>query len=317
MATSSKFFKNAEELAKDLKNHKSSYLKDIKTILHECLTPFFEDWHEKALRLRAKHAGGEGQYSVYKPSQLVVALRKSRSNFRPSKFKTPRGGYSDAIGYFYVPALFGDNPPKRNLTLAGKESHSQKRVLEPKSYYQMLEWGIEPHSLGRGNITRRGSIQRIATKTLTSKHNKGYYLRVIDTLQDRIARKKKQIAELQGKPQDEVIKVRKGGGYVYSTVGKKIAQYQQQIEKWTNGKNGINDYRQRWNNVNKWSSGGAHEVTRTPTNRFWRGKRYQKSLGGAQFMQKARKSVANDYTKRFVRDKFLKWIQSKVEECKK
>lgn len=181
----------------------------------------------------------------------------------------------------------------------------------------MLEWGIEPHSLGRGNITRRGSIQRIATKTLTSKHNKGYYLRVIDTLQDRIARKKKQIAELQGKPQDEVIKVRKGGGYVYSTVGKKIAQYQQQIEKWTNGKNGINDYRQRWNNVNKWSSGGAHDVTRTPTNRFWRGKRYQKSLGGAQFMQKARKSIANDYTKRFVRDKFLKWIQSKVEECKK
>ena len=58
MATSSKFFKNAEELAKDLKNHKSSYLKDIKKILHECLTPFYNDWQEKAFRLRAKHAGG-------------------------------------------------------------------------------------------------------------------------------------------------------------------------------------------------------------------------------------------------------------------
>ena len=178
----------------------------------------------------------------------------------------------------------------------------------------MLEWGIEPHSLGKGNITRYGAIQRIATKTQTSNFNRGFYLRMIDTYQKRIAEKKRDLQELYSKPRDEQTRTRKGGGYTYSTVGEKIQKFEKQIETW-NGK--INEYRQRWSNVNTWSSGGAHDVIRTATNRYWRGKRYQKSLGGAQFMQKARKSVANDYTKRFVRDKFLKWIQSKVEECKK
>ena len=156
---------------------------------------------------------------------------------------------------------------------------------------------------------------------------------MIDTYQKRIAEKKRDLQELYSKPRDEQTRTRKGGGYTYSTVGEKIQKFEKQIETW-NGK--INEYRQRWSNVNTWSSGGAHDVIRTATNRYWRGKRYQKPLGahfmekarksiakryqkplGAHFMEKARKSIASAETKRFVRDKFLKWIQSKVEECKK
>lgn len=178
----------------------------------------------------------------------------------------------------------------------------------------MLEWGIEPHSLGKGNITKYGARQRLFNTSTSSGRNKGYYDRRIDILQDSIARKREQLAELYRNPnKNETVKTRKGRGYTYSTVGEKIQKIETQIKAYNDK---ISDYRQRWQNVNRWSSGGAHDVIRTQTSNFWHGKRFQKSLGGAQFMRKARVAVANDYTKKAVKKKFMDWIKQKVETMK-
>lgn len=301
MATNDDFFKKAEEFGKELKNHSSKYLKEIKVILHDCLEPFFNKWWDEASQLRRKSEGGDGIYSKYKPSQLVVALKKSRTNFKPTKFKTPKST-SDVIGYFYLP------------TTPQVTNKKGKKLVLPKSYYQMLEWGIEPHSLGKGNITKYGARQRLFNTSTSKGRNKGYYDRRIDVLQDSIARKREQLAELYRNPnKNETVKTRKGRGYTYSTVGEKIQKIETQIKAYNDK---ISDYRQRWQNVNRWSSGGAHDVIRTQTSNFWHGKRFQKSLGGAQFMRKARESVSNEYTKKAVKKKFMDWIKQKVENMK-
>ena len=63
MATNDEFFKKAEEFGKELKNHSSKYLKEIKVILHDCLEPFFNKWWDEASQLRRKSEGGDGIYS--------------------------------------------------------------------------------------------------------------------------------------------------------------------------------------------------------------------------------------------------------------
>lgn len=289
-----KYCERVEKFVKNLKN--SKYSKELLRSLEVQLEPIYKKWLSESKTLPG------GPYSKYRPSQLKQALSKSKL-----KSKVLNRGISDFISYFYIPKV--GEPPEIPRRRRDGTTYNEK-LLMPRSYYTMLDSGITPHSLGKGNMTKKSALQRITTNTKTSNyHNKGYYLRMIDKYGERIhgaelRLKKYQEQQAQG---HTTTQRRKGRGFVTSNLSDLIQNARQSIER---NRAKVNEYKQRFDNVDKWSQHGTQNVIRSKSNRFWKGKRFANK--GVEFMINARKEAHGEKTKIALRKSISRWARMTI-----
>lgn len=323
MATNNNFFKDAIAFLEELKGDKpnSQANKELQQILTKILSnykaKFDEEVRAKVVNTaNIKHRrvnkngveiGKPFSYRKTEKSQTLQALAKLKVGA-----KKPRTRLSDAIAYFCMP---------KTEPMVSKKG---KKLLIPREYYTMLEWGIvSPHSTGKGNINIKGVRQRLHN-TMTSKgYNKGYYYRKIDNNQKGIDRAEDRIRDYQmqmakGKSGKTVTRQ---GRKIKMTFAELIAESKARIDKY---RKTIEETRERIKNVALGSGGkmvngewvaGTHDVIKTSNSHQWVGKRYANK--GVEIMQKMRKNLHSDNVKKYVQSTVVEWIEKKLKDLNK